>query len=72
MTDEMDKWIKALELSHNLPPNLIQFYDSSSVEKLDRKIEILTMVSEGKSIEEIPDFYSILELYPSDPAEMWD
>lgn len=48
-----------------------QFFDDESDEMLDEKIEVLTALKNGKSIDEIPNFYNVLELYPKD-NEMWD
>lgn len=47
-----------------------KFFDIESDELLDDKIEVLTALSEGKTISEIPKFYDILELMPEDG--MWD
>lgn len=47
-----------------------QFFDDESNEMLDDKIEVLTALTEGKTIAEIPKFYDVLELYPKD--EIWD
>lgn len=49
---------------------VLKFFDTESYEMLDRKIEILTALKEGKTISDIPDFYDILENYPKD--EDWD
>lgn len=46
------------------------FFDVDSDEMLDEKIEVLTALKEGKTIEEIPNFYKVLELMPEDG--MWD
>ena len=48
-----------------------QFFDDESDEMLDEKIEVLTALKEGKTIEEIPNFYDVLELMPKD-GEIWD
>ena len=48
-----------------------RFFDVDSDELLDEKIEVLTALSEGKTIAEIPNFYDILELMPKG-EEMWD
>lgn len=53
------------------PPMLIQFFDSDSDRLLDKKIEVLTALKEGKQISDIPNFSDILELYPKD-GEHWD
>ena len=48
-----------------------QFFDDESDKMLDEKIEVLTALKNGKSIEEIPKFYDVLELMPKN-GEMWD
>lgn len=47
-----------------------KFFDIESNEMLDDKIEVLTAISEGKTISEIPKFYDVLELMPKNG--MWD
>ena len=47
-----------------------QFFDVDSDDMLDEKIEVLTALKEGSTIEEIPNFYDVLELYPKN--DMWD
>lgn len=47
-------------------PLIDRFFDAESDALLDRKIEVLRAMKEGKTIAEIPDFYSILEFYPVD------
>ena len=47
-----------------------KFFDVESEEMLDDKIEVLTALSEGKTIAEIPKFYDVLELMPKDG--IWD
>lgn len=51
-------------------PMLIKYFDLNSDEMLDEKIAVLEMVEEGKSISEIPDFYSVFELLPK--GMHWD
>jgi hypothetical protein len=50
---------------------IFKFFDPSSMELLDDKIEVLSAIIEGKSIWQIPKDYRVLELYPP-PGEMWD
>lgn len=53
----------------------MNFFDTTSDEKLDLKIEVLTDLKKGKTIAEIPKFYDILELYPEDKdgvEVLWD
>lgn len=55
----------------DFPPMFIQFYDFDSDELLDEKIEVLTALKDGKQVEDIKNFYDILELYPKDDTH-WD
>lgn len=48
----------------------LKYFDISSEELLDEKIEVLTQLKEGKQIGEIPNFYSILEKLPK--KGIWD
>ena len=48
-----------------------KFFDLDSEELLDEKIKVLTQLKNGVPPENIPEYYSILELYPTD-GEMWD
>lgn len=50
---------------------LEQFFDLDSDELLDEKITVLTALKEGKTVDEIPGFYDVLELYPGDGTH-WD
>ncbi len=52
-------------------PPFEQFFDSESNQLLDEKIGVLTALKEGKQISDIPNFYTILELYPKDGTH-WD
>lgn len=47
-----------------------RYFDFDSKELLGDKIEVLTSLSEGKTIIEIPKYYDILELLPQDG--IWD
>lgn len=47
-----------------------KFMDPESDKMLDEKIEVLTALQEGKTPAEIPNFYKVLDNYPS--KEMWD
>lgn len=75
MTDRevIEKGVKVRELFFEVdfPPMLIQFFDLDSDRLLDEKIEVLTALKEGKQISDIPNFYTILELYPKDGTH-WD
>lgn len=48
----------------------MQFFDIESEALLDEKIEVLEAIKAGKSIEEIPKFYDVLELMPKEG--IWD
>lgn len=75
MTDRelIEKGVKMRELFFEVdfPPMLTQFFDLDSDRLLDEKIEVLTALKEGKQISDIPNFYTILELYPKDGTH-WD
>ncbi len=75
MTDRelIEKGVKVRELFNEVdfPPMLTQFFDLDSDRLLDEKIEVLTALKEGKQISDIPNFYTILELYPKDGTH-WD
>ena len=75
MTDRelIEKGVKVRELFYEVdfPPMLTQFFDLDSDRLLDEKIEVLTALKEGKQISDIPNFYTILELYPKDGTH-WD
>lgn len=42
----------------------LKYLNVDSDEMLDEKIEVLTALKEGKTIEEIPNFYKVLEDLP--------
>ena len=75
MTDRelIEKGVKVRELFFEVdfPPMLTQFFDLDSDRLLDEKIKVLTALKEGKQISDIPNFYTILELYPKDGTH-WD
>lgn len=75
MTDRelVEKGVRVRELFFEVdfPPMLTQFFDLDSDRLLDEKIEVLTALKEGKQISDIPNFYTILELYPKDETH-WD
>jgi hypothetical protein len=48
-----------------------KFFDLDSQEKLDLKIKVLTQLKNGVPPKDIPEYYSILELYPDDDS-LWD
>lgn len=69
-----DKMVQIMEL---LPDVMYvdlligKFFDVDSEEMLDLKIEVLTQLKNGVPPGDIPEYYSILELYPADDV-MWD
>lgn len=70
---EKEKIIKKeriLDLLFEVYQPELKFFDRDSDEMLDEKLEVLEALKAGKSIEEIPNFYDVLELMPKD--EMWD
>ena len=64
-----EKKIKIMQLLSEIYEPLLEFFDVDSDKMLDKKIKILTDLKNGKKIADIPNFYDILELYPTD---MWD
>ena len=50
---------------------IAKFFDLDSEKQLDLKIEVLTQLKNGVPPSDIPEYYSILELYPADDV-MWD
>ena len=64
-----EKKIKILELLTKTDEPMLEFFDVNSDKMLDEKIKVLTDLKNGKTIADIPNFYDILELYPTD---MWD
>lgn len=69
-----DKVIQVLELYAEvmyIDQLVSKFFDVESEELLDQKISVLTQLKNGIPPQDIPDYYSILELYPGDD-DMWD
>ena len=64
-----EKKIKIMQLLSEIYEPLLEFFDVDSDKMLDEKIKVLTDLKNGKQIADIPNFYDILELYPTD---MWD
>lgn len=64
-----DKKIKIITLMSDIYEPMLEFLDLDSDYMLDTKISVLTDLKNGKSIADIPNFYDILEKYPTD---MWD
>ena len=71
MCMEIDKKLKIMKLLLEVDEPLLKFFDIESNEMLDKKIEVLLLLKNGKTISEIPNFYNILELYP-DESVLWD
>ena len=69
--EKMEKFLKVAELfaySFGIPE--MKYFNLESEELLDEKIEVLTKIKEGKSIEDIPNFYEVLEDLPKEG--IWD
>lgn len=63
---------KIFELLAKVDDKLVeQFFDVDSDKLLDEKIEVLTALANGKTPNEIPKYYDVLELYPED-EDIWD
>ena len=72
MTDKQEKILQIHELIMDVDDVLVsQFFDLESEELLDTKINVLTQLKNGVPPTDIPEYYSILELYPED-GQMWD
>lgn len=50
---------------------IAKFFDLDSEKQLDLKIRVLTQLKNGVPPCDIPEYYSILELYPEN-GTMWD
>ena len=50
---------------------LMKFFDKTSEKMLDLKISVLTQLKNGVPPKDIPEYYSVLELYPKDDQK-WD
>lgn len=62
---------KIFDLLLDVDDDLIRrYFDIDSDELLDEKIEVLTDLKSGKTIDEIPKYYDILELLPQEG--IWD
>ena len=70
----IEKKIQVMELHAEVMVNdrlVAKFFDLESDEMLDLKIKVLTQLKNGVPPKDIPEYYSILELYPVDDA-LWD
>lgn len=70
---------KQMEIMELLPylakvPMFMKFFDAESEKLLDEKIEVLKAIKAGKHIDEIPNFYDVLEMMPKEEEKgvMWD
>lgn len=69
-----DKMMQVMELFGEvmyIDELVAKFFDLDSEKQLDLKIEVLTQLKNGVPPKDIPEYYSILELYPADDV-MWD
>lgn len=65
----IEKKIMIAELLLEIDDILIsQFFDISSEEMPDEKIEVLTALKQGKKPIQIEKYYDILELYPKNTS----
>ena len=70
----IEKMIQIMELHAEvmyIDELVAKFFDLDSEAMLDLKIEVLTQLKNGVPPKDIPEYYSILELYPADGV-MWD
>ena len=69
-----DKMIQVMELYAevmHIDQLVAKFFDIDSEELLDQKINVLTQLKNSTPPADIPDYYSILELYPAGDV-LWD
>lgn len=69
-----DKMMQVMELYAEvmyIDELVAKFFDLDSEKQLDLKIEVLTQLKNGVPPKDIPEYYSILELYPADDT-IWD
>jgi hypothetical protein len=72
MTENQKKIMQIHELLMDVDDILVsKFFDLDSEELLDLKISVLTQLKNGVPPKDIPEYYSILELYPAD-GEVWE
>ena len=70
----IEKMIQIMELYAEVSTTdqlVARFFDLDSEKMLDQKISVLTQLKNGVPPKDIPEYYSILELYPADDV-MWD
>ena len=72
MTGNQKKMVQIHKLLEDVDDLLVvQFFDLNSKKKLDMKIKVLTQLKNGVPPADIPEYYSILELYPQN-GNKWD
>lgn len=70
----IEKMMQIMELYVEVSVNdtlVSKFFDLDSEKMLDQKISVLTQLKNGVPPKDIPEYYSILELYPAEDA-LWD
>lgn len=66
------KWARVAELLPTVRDELVhKFFSLDSEEMLDEKIEVLERLAAGEAPADIPNYYEVLELYPTDDG-IWD
>ena len=69
----IEKLDKILDLYEQIDDELFKkFFNLDSTEMIDRKLDVMEKLIQGKKPSEITDYYEVLELYPSDSGEHWD
>lgn len=72
MTENQKKMVQIHKLLEDVDDLLVvQFFDLNSKKMLDMKIKVLTQLKNGVPPADIPEYYSILELYPQN-GNKWD
>lgn len=73
MTEVEKKHFEMLQLSIKVRDYVFnKFFDIESMEMLDEKIEVMKQIIDGRPIDEIKNYYKVLELYPKDDTILWD
>lgn len=71
MTENQKKMLQIHELIADIDDLLVsKFFNLESEKILDLKIKVLTQLKDGIPPTDIPEYYSILELYPQN--NKWD
>lgn len=67
-----EKKIKIMHLLVKIDDDIFnKFFDVDSEDMLDKKIEVLEKLANGVMPADIPEYYDVLELYPS-ANDIWD